>query len=360
MEAYQRLERDWARFNDLDPAGMVACSSGTAALHLALEALQLPSKGEVLTSDFNMVAVPRAIAMAGLTPVFVDCEEDLLVDPRDVTNLIGTRVNSCAVVDVHIYGRRSKVAGARGVFNRVRVVEDLAEAHGVRPYETSDAACWSFYRNKIVAGEEGGAVWFKHSKEADRARQLRSLGFTEAHDYMHVPRGHNYRMSNAHAEIILRGGMNRRHSYEMKHEYDETAMERRDLEREYDMWCPVEWKMPRRDAVWVYDLRLRGLADEYPEPGVPAWDRSDLMEVVNKLRSEGIEARPSFAPMSYQPEFQECARCGGDDERPMTQAERASLEVLYLPAKPGWVPEGGCRRAFEVIRSITESRRKRS
>lgn len=80
MESYQQLELQWAEFNDLDPAGMVVCASGTAALHLALESLQLPPGSEVITGDFNMIAVPRAIAMAGLTPVFVDCDERLLMD----------------------------------------------------------------------------------------------------------------------------------------------------------------------------------------------------------------------------------------------------------------------------------------
>lgn len=80
MQPFELLEREFADWNGLDPAGMVACASGSAALHLALEAMRLPPGSEVITSDFNMVAVPRAIVMAGLVPVFVDCDERLLMD----------------------------------------------------------------------------------------------------------------------------------------------------------------------------------------------------------------------------------------------------------------------------------------
>lgn len=77
LEPYQLLERRWAEFNGLDPAGMVACSSGTAALHLALEALPVE---RVFLPDLTMVACARAVVMAGLEPVFVDCDERLLMD----------------------------------------------------------------------------------------------------------------------------------------------------------------------------------------------------------------------------------------------------------------------------------------
>lgn len=88
MEAYQRLEKEWAEFNGLDSAGMVACSSGTAALHLALEAFRLPPGSEVLVPDYTMVACPRAVAMAGLTPVFVDCDKRLLMDLQLLEKLL--------------------------------------------------------------------------------------------------------------------------------------------------------------------------------------------------------------------------------------------------------------------------------
>lgn len=65
MEAYQQLEVEWAEFNNLTSEGMVCCASGSAALHLSLEALQLPPGSEILTPDLTMAAVPRAVKLAG-------------------------------------------------------------------------------------------------------------------------------------------------------------------------------------------------------------------------------------------------------------------------------------------------------
>lgn len=359
MQPYEELEVRWAEWNGLDPKGMVACSSGTAALHLALEALQFPPQSEVLTSDFNMIAVPRAISMAGLTPVLVDCDERLLMDRKIIVReLLNPRVK--VVLVVHIYGRKIQLDDPGfddPPDEKVYLIEDLAEAHGVRPNPTTDVACWSFYKNKIISGEEGGAVWFRDPAHARPARQLRSLGFTDAHDFMHVPRGHNYRMSNLHAKPILdsiaKYGI-RQYGRKMG-VHDDKSAGRLQIQEWYDAACPDEWRMPARDAVWVYDLRLRGLADEIPSPGEAAWDRKDLMGVVRALNAEGIEARASFAPMHWQEEYKGYRLVAGR-EGPMTQAERAAMEVLYLPVAPGHTTEADCYRAYDVLRRITDGR----
>ncbi len=318
MQAYERLEQEWAAFNGLDPAGMVACSSGTAALHLTFEAFRLPAGSEVLVPDYTMVACPRAVALAGLTPVFVDCGDDLLVKPGLLTT---------HVLFVHVYGRRVRI-GEFGLDPGGYVVEDLAEAHGVRPHEETDAACWSFYKNKIVAGEEGGAVWFRNAEHAAFARQLRSLGFTDAHDYDHVPRGCNYRLANALAELIR---------MDLSGKRAEWQGFRRKIEAWYDAACPPEWRQPDRDAVWVYDVR------------VPGWTRDRVLAAVRALRAAGVEARPGFLPMSAQQEFWKCRGTGNEN------AERASNEVLYLPVQPGTTTPGLVDRAFAVLREQAQA-----
>lgn len=301
MQLFEQLERDWAVANGLSPDGMVACSSGTAALHLALECLELPSSSEVLVPDFTMIACPRAVSLAGLSPKFVDCEENLLVCPNAYAQACtsSTRV----IMVVHIYGRQCQMPEIASIASDVglHVVEDLAEAHGVKPHPDSSAACWSFYKNKIIAGEEGGAVYFKNPRRAALARQLRSLGFTEAHDMSHIPRGHNYRMSNAHARLVL----------ESLADYERIAERRLGVEAAYNALVPREWQMPAREAVWVYDVRI---------PGV------DLDRVVQELNREGVAARHSFKPATSQPEYSK--------RNYFTTAHQMSREVLYLPVTP--------------------------
>lgn len=323
MQAYEQLEHRWAEFNQLEPAGMVACSSGTAALHLALEAMELPKGSEVIVPDFTMVACPRAVTLAGLTPVFVDCGDDLLADPVLLQQTIENRHPYVrAVMLVHVYGRRCETFPlASSNSPSLRVVEDLAEAHGVRPHPLTDAVCWSFYRNKIVAGEEGGAVWFRDPSHAALARQLRSLGFTDAHDFDHVPRGHNYRMSNMHADWIMTAehdgqGWNSG----ALDQYAKNIHLRREQEGLLDAACPPEWRMPPRQAPWVYDLHIRGMTSE------------QQTQVVRALNEVGIEARYAFKPMSWQKEYE---RCRHVSNALSSKAGVASRGIIYLPLTPG-------------------------
>src|SRR5262249_3891926 len=154
----------------------------------------------VLVPDFTMIACARAVTLAGLKPVFVDCDSSLLVDLDCVESFYANRlpyVPTPVVIAVHIYGRRVDMDKLHAsVEGAAWVVEDLAEAHGIRPHPDTKAACWSFYKNKLVAGEEGGAVWFEDTERAEKARMLRCQGFTESHDFYHIPRGHNYRLAN--------------------------------------------------------------------------------------------------------------------------------------------------------------------
>lgn len=333
LQPYEELERRWAEFNGLDPAGMVVCSSGTAALHLAMEVFR--SEGmrdwcKVIVSDFTMVAVPRAVTLAGYEPLLVDCGNDLNLDPAVVERIDGGVLAGMVgcLVAVHTYGRRCDMDRLARVCgdSAISVVEDLAEAHGIRPHQATDAACWSFYRNKIVAGEEGGVVWFRDPERAAVARELRSLGFTAAHDFRHRPRGHNYRLANCLAEKVLM-------SLEI---LPWTLRARRTAEGWYEDVCPAEWRMPRRDAPWVYDLRIPGMT------------RTVQGEVVRALNARGIEARMGFYPMSLQEEYQPCGfvRSGTPP-----RSYQAGAEVFYLPLI-GEGTEVSVREVFDVIRTV--------
>jgi dTDP-4-amino-4,6-dideoxygalactose transaminase len=290
---------------------MVVCATGTAALHLALEALQLPDESQVIVPEFAMVACPRAVMMAGLRPFFVDCGRDLLLDVGLLRGDAGVPRLSAALMAVHTYGRQCDMDGIDDVAssNDLWVVEDLAEAHGVRPHGGTAAACWSFYKNKIVAGEEGGAVWFRDPAHAKRARMLRSLGFTDSHDFWHIPGGHNYRLSNVHAELIL----------ESLARVHDDVVQRRVIEAAYEAETPREWRMPKRDAVWVYDVR------------VPFMGAEQQGRMVAALNEAGVRARHAFKPCSRQAEWRDSTVNLRLARGMVGEADRAATEVVYFP-----------------------------
>lgn len=360
MELYEQLESELASYltsigngRQVLPSEVVACSSGTAALHLALESLCLPPKSEVIVPTFTMVACARAVVLAGLTPVFVDCNDELgISEPllhdygMDDKNNVHGMVSG--IMPVHVYGRRAGMGMVMMFADDygVRVIEDMAELHGVAPHPGTDAACWSFYQNKVIAGEEGGAVAFRGRDNASLARSLRSLGFTDAHDFNHIPRGHNYRLANCLAEKILRSL--RDIDQYMKKWLDGAGgdvlqvsrltpmMARREIEKAYDDVCPDEWRMPPRLSPWVYDLR------------VPSMTVGQQNSVVAVLKANGIPARHAFKPMHTMEEFRGCRRIGGE------VAERMSREVIYLPIRPGSDDDSRAREAFDLInRTLT-------
>lgn len=326
MEVYEEFEKEWESWAKVP--NVVGCNSGTAALHLALEALQLPQGSEVIVPDLCMIACPRAVILAGLVPIFVGCGPDLNMRPDMVEAVVTGRTR--AILVVHNYGRKCKLTALYAIALRkwLKVVEDRAEIHGANfDGFIPDAACWSFYRNKIIAGEEGGAVSFREKVHAAHARQLRCLGFTEDHDFSHVPRGHNYRLSNAHARLIL----------DSMSIWQRNWLIRRRNEENYNVLCPEDCRMPKRDAPWVYDLRI---------PGMSTLTQDTLVKDLNK---EGIRARHCFKPCSTQLEFQKCKVVGDKAE-----ADKAAKEVIYLPLGPDEVSPRTADKAFELIGRVRD------
>lgn len=318
LEPYVQLEKKFGEW--IGNPYTVACSSGTAALHLALESLELPQGSVVLVPDYTMVACARAVVLAGHYPWFLDCKPDLTVDPAEIERKSipdPTRLNLKvrAVLAVHTYGRRCdmnrihEIALARNL----HVVEDMAEIHGILPHPQSDAACWSFYKNKIVHGEEGGMVAFQgNAAEHYRkvARSLRCIGMEWKHDFFHRARGHNYRLANLLAEPIL-------HSLE---QVEMNLERRRQVEDWYNHHCPPAWRQPFRHTPWVYDIRIRGM------------NPPQQFTLIDRLNEQGIKARHGFKPMSWQAEFL-------NPSIPKQESHRAAFEVIYLPIEPTMTEE---------------------
>lgn len=321
---YRILEREIAEWTERDLDQVVACSSGTAALHLAFECMRLSRASEVITSEFNMIACPRAITMAGLHPSLVDCDPLLIIDKGQVDWSLARATNK-AILLTHIYGRLCDTDDIYQSIERrnrhVHVVEDMAEVHGCSIHKDTYAACYSFYKNKIVSGEEGGCVIFKDSSDASIARRLRCLGFTDQHDFWHDPRGHNYRLSNVHASLIRKSLKN----------YKDNVKRRWDIIGQYDDVFPKEWQIGWRDVPWVYDIRIKGLTG------------TKQGEIVDALNKQGIAARMSFKPISLQSEYTTSFTRGREE------ALRASKEVFYLPIDLEHTNEYSIQKSHEII-----------
>jgi perosamine synthetase len=262
MEPYQQLEQEYAEFTGSEYA--VSCNSGTSALHLALMALGIgeDENDAVLVPDFTMAACGFAVSYTGATPIFYDAESGRMPDPWNGNNIDWNRGihNVKAVMIVHVYGRLApQWIWDWATENHIPIIEDAAEAHGAVRNSKADMTCYSFFKNKIIHGEEGGMVTTDDKEYADRMHYLKNMAFTEDHDYYHFDIGYNYRMSNLQARVI-------RHSLSL---YESNNKRRREIEALYDMHLPNGIRRPpKRDAVWFYDVTVPDKKKALEIPGV--------------------------------------------------------------------------------------------
>jgi dTDP-4-amino-4,6-dideoxygalactose transaminase len=273
----ERFEEEFARFHRTDYG--CACSSGTNALVLALRALNIGEGDEVIVPDFTMIASAWAVSMVGATPVFVDCNDKLLIDTELIEEAITYRTK--AIMPVHIYGRvcdMSKIMDIAKEYN-LKVVEDSCEAHSVRP--SGDIACYSLFANKVISSGEGGICLTNDKNLAWQIKHLRAMCFNKDHTFYHPKFGYNFRMTNLQAAVALA----------QTERMNKFLEKREQIEKWYDQELadiPQIKIMPQRNVVWMYDI----LADK----------RDKLIWF---LKENGIETRMFFKPMSSQPMYRD-------------------------------------------------------
>ena len=174
-QPYQILEEKYAKFTGSKFG--ISCNSGTSALHLGLLALGVTRGDEVIIPDFTMVACGYAVVYCGATPVFVDCDDTLCIDPSLIEAKITTKTK--AIMPVHIYGRLCNVKEIMRIAKKhhLKVIEDACEAQGAVYKSKADITCYSFYENKIIHAEEGGMCTTDNKKYAEKMNYLKNMAF---------------------------------------------------------------------------------------------------------------------------------------------------------------------------------------
>ena len=186
----------------------IGVSSGTDALIVALEAMDIGPGDEVITCATTFVATVGAIVAVGATPVMVDCDDSYLIDCDAVAEAIGPRTR--AIMPVHYTGNMAdmKTLGELAERRGLRMVEDACQAVAAtidgRPAGLwSDAAAFSLHplKNLNVWGE-GGVVVTRDEELAERIRRRRNHGLIDRDRVAEF--GRNYRLHALQAVIGLR------------------------------------------------------------------------------------------------------------------------------------------------------------
>jgi pyridoxal phosphate-dependent aminotransferase EpsN len=288
----------------------VAVTSGTAALHLALQGVGVGPGDAVLTSTLTFIGSASPITYLGARPVFIDCDSATWnMDPDLLVSELRKRADRGrlpkAVVLVHLYGQCADMDPILEACNSygVTLIEDAAEALGAT-YKGRYAGTfgkvgiYSFNGNKIITTSGGGMLVSNDENLVEKARFLSQQARDPAPHYEHTQIGYNYRMSNILA-AIGRGQLK---------VLDERIETKRYIFTYYQEALgdlPGIEFMPEvnygRSTRWLTCLTI------YPaEFGV------DRETVRLALQSENIEARPVWKPMHLQPVFKSFSCIGGD------------------------------------------------
>lgn len=193
---------------------IVALSSGTAAVHLALIACGVKAGDEVIVQTFTFCASSHPITYLGAKPVFVDSESDTWnMSPELLEEAIKDRIAKTgrkpkAIVPVYLYGMPAKIDEILSVAERydIPVVEDAAEGFGSR-YDRQMVGTFgrygvlSFNGNKMITTSGGGALVCPDGESYNRVMYFATQARESYPYYQHTEIGYNYRMSNICAGI---------------------------------------------------------------------------------------------------------------------------------------------------------------
>jgi dTDP-4-amino-4,6-dideoxygalactose transaminase len=198
-----------------------AVANGTAALHLACEAIGLKKGDEVLCPALTFVATANAILYTGAKPVFIDINgpHDLNLSVEDAAGKVTERTRAIMVVHYGGYTCDMDRVRALAAKHDLKIIEDCAHAPGAVYYSQDspqlvgtigDVGCFSFFANKNMTTGEGGMVVTKHDQFAEKIRIMRSHGMTtltwdrhKGHSFSYdvVAPGYNYRLDEMRAAL---------------------------------------------------------------------------------------------------------------------------------------------------------------
>jgi len=295
-----------------------ATSSGTTALHVALEALEIRPGDAVITTPFTFVATTNAILHARARPVFVDVDARTYnLDPNQVEDR-ARRERARAILCVHLYGLPCDLGALAEIASRhgLLLIEDCAQAHGAacagrKAGTVGHAAIFSFYPTKNMTTGEGGMVVTADPAVAHRAAVLVNVGQNGSEAYVYEQIGYNYRMTEMAAAMGLA---------QLERLEERNAARRRNAARLTGAFADLPWLLPpveppgHQHVYNQYTVRVLG-------------DRDGL---ARHLAERGIGSRvyyPQLVP--HSPAYRALGYGGS-----FPVAETLASQVLSLPVHP--------------------------
>jgi perosamine synthetase len=344
----KQFEREFAGVVNAEYA--VATNSGTAALHLALQAIGVKDGDEVILPTMTFAATAEVVSYLRAKPVLVDSEpETLNMDPDAVRRAITPRTK--VVMPVHFAGHpceMDRLLSLAAEYN-LKVVEDAAHAlpaaeHGRTVGAIGDITCFSFYATKSITTGEGGMAATRHAPYAEHMRSMSLHGITK-------DAWNRYSGSGSWYYEIREPGF--------KYNLTDIAAS---IGIEQLRKCRRFWEARCRIAAAYHDA-----FEDLPELRLPlcrpgyehAWHlyviqlsldqlRITRDDFIEGLKKEQIGSSVHFIPLHMHPHYRETYGYGPDD---FPQARRAFERIVSLPIYSR-MSQADTQRVIDVVRSL--------
>ena len=327
----------------------VACSNGTAALHMACMAAGIGAGDEVITTPITFAASANCALYCGARPVFADIDEETYnIDPQSVAEKVNGKTK--AVVAVDFTGQSVDLDELLAVCREkgLVLIEDGAHVIGTK-YKgrangsIADMTTFSFHPVKTVTGGEGGAVLTNNEEYYKKLLLYRSHGITRdtgllEHEpeggwyYEQIDLGYNYRITDMQAALIIsqldKLQMFSRRRKEIVARYNEAFSKLPQI--------AVQKEIPESDTTrHLYILRL-----------VPEKLKIGRKEFFDALAAENICCNVHYIPTYYFPYYQKLGFAKGI----CPKAEKLYEEMLSIPLYYAMTDKD----VEDVIRAVTK------
>ena len=223
-EFVEKLENNLSNYVN---GKVVACQSGTSAIHLALIDAEIGIGDMVIVPTLTFIAAINPVKYVGAKPIFMDCDDTLCMDPVKLNEfcekeccyergILRYKKNNSmikAIIVVHIFGNLANLDSIMLIAKKynLKVIEDATEALGskfiIGKYKgkyagtIGDYGAYSFNGNKIITTGGGGAIVTESVEVAKHIKYLSTQAKDDTLLYKHNEIGYNYRMTNVQAAI---------------------------------------------------------------------------------------------------------------------------------------------------------------
>jgi len=308
---------------------VLTCSSGTAALQLAIAALKLPAGSRVAVPAYTFAAPLNAVLLSGMQPILIDVDPRTFnLVPEQVLDLIESPTPPAALIAVHQFGLPAELGVLIEPAEKagMAIIEDAACALGstltvrgktVAAGSAGSLGCFSFHPRKVITTAEGGAVSTADQALSERVALLRNHGIVRDGDGLssYQEPGWNLRLSELHGALgIVQMGR-----------LDGILADRSRIAEAYQ---------ERLSPLLEYGLELPeappGCTTNWQSFVVRVPSRLGARSVISALRQRDIESTVGAQALHLEPAYRDLPGCGA----PLPGTSECARRGLALPTPP--------------------------